>query len=133
MKTFTFRRAAGAFLVLLVLGVGCASKGRPRIHGKVTLNGQPLADRMLTLFGGEGVDVFSQSVPILTDGSFSGEVPAPGTYKVVIQESLAAQEGNKPSTPDSAPVPPKYRDPATSDLTWTIEPGNNHRDFNLTP
>ena len=55
-----------------------------------------------------------------------------GEYRVLIQggEDFGAEQVGPP--PESK-IPPRYRTPDGSDLTVTIEPGNNTRDFDLEP
>ncbi len=121
-------------LALLLLAGGCSVKGvtRPQVEGQVTCNGQPVADRTLTLWGqGPDGDFFAQKLHLRADGSFKGEVPAPGNYRVVIEESLAAQEGAQKIDPNRVKVPEKYEGRDTTDLVWTIGPGQNTRDFDL--
>jgi hypothetical protein len=124
--------AASGFLLLLVLGAGCSETvSRPRVEGTVTFKGDPVAGQTLALYseGGKG-EFFSHKISLRADGTFSGEVPAPGTYKVAIEESMAVQEGAKPAKGRPA-IPQKYRNPATSDLVWNIQAGDNKQDFVL--
>jgi hypothetical protein len=132
MTTGQLHGVAGA-CALLVLLAGCSQEGsRPRVEGKVTFQGKPLGGRTLTLVSeGAPGEFFTQRIPILADGSFSGEVPAPGNYKVVIEESLAVQEGHASAGGTSKTIPPKYRAPATTDLVWTIQSGKNYQEFKL--
>jgi hypothetical protein len=114
-----------AIMLLLLLSMGCSGGGRPQIHGTVTYNNKAVGGRTLALSQGEGVDAFTHRIPIKADGTFSGEVPQTGTYQVVIEESLAAQEGRK--APGGEPIPAKYRARNTSDLNWTIGQGVNEK------
>jgi len=132
--THPSRRWAGLALAL-ALAAGCNSgnSARPQVQGHVTYHGAPVANRMLVLvFDAPGADSFSQMLPLAPDGSFSGEVPQPGTYKVVIAESLAVMEGRtKKPADDKGKLPDKYKDAATSDLSWTVDRGSNQQDFEL--
>jgi hypothetical protein len=118
----------GLGLILLTLA-GCSEKPRPRIQGKVTYKGTPLAGRSLALHA-EG-DSAVQKFPIQADGGFSGLVTAPGTYRVAIEEPLTTSEGGQPADGKRVKLPSKYAEPQTSGLEWTIEPGDNPRDFAL--
>jgi hypothetical protein len=133
MNTFTIKRALCGPLVALLLSAGCSKDvSRPRVQGTVTFQGNPVGSKTLALFSeGAPGEFFAQKIPIGPDGTFSGEVPAPGTYKVVIEESLAVQEGARRPAGDQVKVPDKYRSVATTDLTWTIEKGDNSRDLVL--
>ncbi len=127
------QRILSGLSVLLVLMVGCASQGRPRVEGTVTLNGKPLGHRTLVLFADrEDGEFFAQPFPLSPDGAFAGEVPEPGKYRIVIEESRAVQEGTRELAADLPPIPPRYRDRTTSDQSWTIHPGNNSRKLDLT-
>jgi hypothetical protein len=132
MKTWT--RAIIASLLLLPAAIGCGgSKTPPTIKGKVTCKGTPLAGQSLVLFSETGPgEVFAQRFVIQEDGSFSGQVTAPGEYKVAIEEALAVQEGNRQPDKNQPTVPSKYRTRQDSGLVWKIEPGENERNFDLT-
>jgi hypothetical protein len=131
MTTHPTRRAAGAGLLVLLLAAGCAQEAaRPKVSGKVTYNGQPLADKTLILWL-DGSDGVSQSLPLGPDGSFSGEVPQPGKYKVVIAESMAVMEGNAKARKDGPKVAAKYKAAATTDATVTIDRGENQKAIDL--
>jgi hypothetical protein len=118
-------------LLGLLLIAGCSQpEARPRVHGKATFQGEPLAGQSLVLYSEGGPGEFStQTFPIQADGGFSGEVPAPGKYRVAITESLAAHEGVQPRS--KLPLPARYRTPADSGLEWDIHAGDNPRDFDL--
>jgi len=49
---------------------------------------------------------------------------------VVIEESLAAQEGRQVGG-KSAKIPPKYRQISTTDLSWKLQSGENKREIQL--
>jgi hypothetical protein len=117
-------------LLLMVAGCG-APTTRPQVQGKVTFQGAPVAGATLALYSeGGGGAFFSQKIPLRADGTFAGDVPAAGTYKVVIEESLAVQEGAKRAGPRVA-LPAKYREAGTSDLVWAVHEGSNSKDFDL--
>jgi hypothetical protein len=133
MSLHTLRGRVCGSLFLLFLAQGCSSPpSRPHVRGKITFQGKPVAGRTLALYSeGKPGEFFSQKMPLGPDGSFSGEMPAPGKYKIVIEESLAVQEGRKPANDNRPKIPRKYRAPATSDLFWTIHDGDNDLDFDL--
>jgi hypothetical protein len=126
------RPALGMLVSLLLLCGGCTQQSpRPRVAGKVTFQGKAVAGQTLALYSeGSGSQFFSHKIPLSPEGTFESEVAAPGTYKVAIEESLAAQEGAKPSRKTMS-LPAKYHDPANSGLSWTIQAGDNYREFAL--
>jgi hypothetical protein len=124
-------RVAAGLLVLLLLTAGCGGGGaRPRVRGKVIYHGNAVGGQTLALFSeGWPKEGSSQKIPINPDGTFSGEVSQPGTYKVVIEPSLAAQEGGAKASGPA--IPAKYRFPATSTLDWVVTEGTNDRELDL--
>ena len=126
-------RFGGGIFVLLLFGSGCNSEaGRPKVQGRIALNGRPLGDKTLC-FRSEGAEgnFFTYRVRIQPDGAFSGEVPVAGNYKLAIEESLAVQEGKQPGK-DDVVIPAQYKEASTSNLTWDVRKGENKRDFDLT-
>jgi len=124
---------AGAGPILFLIIVGCAApETKPTVRGKVTFQGQPVTDQMVTLYweAPEKHDsFFSRPMLLTSDGSFAGELPAAGTYKVIIQPSMAVLEGRV--KPGDVTIPEKYRNVTETDLVWVIEKGENKRDFEL--
>jgi hypothetical protein len=118
--------------LLLLLAVGCGQGAtRPHIQGKITYKNEPLAGQTLTLVSQGGAkEFFTQKFVLQADGGFAGTVAGPGEYKVVIEPSLAAQEGAKTGV-KQVTIPPKYRDVSSTPLTWSIQEGENNRDFPL--
>jgi hypothetical protein len=127
------KRCTIPVLMLFLIAAGCGQDvSRPRVQGKVTFQGKPVGGRTLTLWSeGAAGEFFTQRLALRADGSFSGEVPVAGNYKVVIEESMAVQEGSKPVDPDRITIPEKYKTAATSDLVWHIRNGANDRDLEL--
>jgi len=133
MNTRTFRLAGPLFLAIYcILAPGCGSSDdRPRISGKVTYKGAPVAKMNLAMaLDAAAGESFSQSFPLDEAGKFSGELPQAGSYKVIIQESYAAMEGNAARSKKGS-VPPKYRWAKSTDITWTVKSGDNSRDIEL--
>jgi hypothetical protein len=126
-------RFVGSALLLTLLIAGCSHvAARPRIRGQVTFHGKPVGGRTLTLVSeGAPGEFFTQKISLRADGTFEGEVPSPGTYKVVIEEALAVQEGRKTAPANRLTIPAKYRAAATSDRVWPIQAGDNYRDIDL--
>ncbi|MBN9121359.1 MAG: hypothetical protein J0I06_19775 [Planctomycetes bacterium] len=124
MPTHTVLRAAAGLLFLLTVGCGGTDDARPKVSGKATYNGQPLANKTLMLTLEDGA---SQSLHVGPDGTFTGEVPKPGTYKVVIAESMAVMEGVEKARKDGPKIAAKYRSAATSDVTVNVDRGSNEK------
>jgi hypothetical protein len=116
-----------------MLAAGCGKEdSRPRVQGRVTFQGEAVGGQTLTLVSeGAAGEFFTQKIPLRADGTFSGEVPVPGNYKVVIEESLTVQEGRPPAGGNRRQIPAKYRAAATSGLVWTLQKGENNREFEL--
>jgi hypothetical protein len=122
MRTFFLMSA-----VVALAGCG-SSTTRPEVQGTLTYRGKPVADKTLNLvFDAPGAESFSTILPVGADGSFAGQVPKPGAYKVVVTDSLAAMERFDKEKRDGGrdAVPTKYRAADTSDVTVTINPGRN--------
>ncbi|OWK38035.1 hypothetical protein [Fimbriiglobus ruber] len=118
--------------VILGFAVGCAGEvSRPAVEGKVTYKGAPVADKTISLVKGAPPDIVSKTFSLGPDGTFTGEVPEPGDYKVVIGESLAVMEGGKSKAATGGKVPAKYAQAATSDVTWAVKTGSNKREIEL--
>ncbi len=134
MKIIHYKCITAGVVCLLLLAAGCGSTpSRTTLAGKVTYKDKPVGDQTLVLHsqGNQG-EFFTHKIPIAADGTFSGEGPTPGVYKVVIEESLAVQEGVKTRGANAAVVPRKYRRVETTDLTWNIHAGENKEEFKLT-
>ena len=116
-------------LVLLLLVAGCSSDARPTVKGSVTYQGAPVGNCMLTLrYQGEGADFFDHNINVKPDGTFAADAPMPANYTVIVKDPMAVLERGEKS---QLTIPHKYRALATTDLTWKIERGQNHRDFEL--
>lgn len=150
---FYIGRAAKVVALLAVLSlVGCGGKeegsGRP-VTGKVTYNGQAVADATVT-FVGLANSAFGRTD---AEGKFQlhtalGEKVPVGDYQVTVTKIDAPPPPAAPSNPDqyvppdpNAPPPPapkdllpaKYKDPAASTLTAGVkDSGENRFEFTLT-
>ena len=124
---------ATAVLVL----TGCGEQDRGLLSGTVKVNGEPAGPGTITL---EPVDSTRAGATAFfgEDGRYDvmsagREKGAPvGEYRVLIHsgEEFGAESVGPP--PESK-IPSRYGTPGGSDLTVTIEPGNNTRDFDLAP
>ncbi len=133
------QRLYRALLVSLIAATGCSDSGmESEVSGKVTLDGQPV---------GPGAVVFApvdgQSNPadgaIQMNGSYflktSREVGLkPGDYKVSVSvfDQPEVQPGERSTTPAKLVTPQKYADTETSGLQYTVEPGENTINIEMT-
>lgn len=122
---------------IAILPAGCSDKNIGHIHGKVTLNGQPLTQGSV-LFEDMAANI-SIFVSLSPEGTYKirthdqGGLPA-GTYHVAIipdqsggsgiPTPMMTQPGRRASGSNS-PIPMKYQNAATSGLTATVRAGDN--------
>lgn len=116
-----------------IFAPGCGSDYPARVSGKVTLDGEPVAEALVT-FHPLGSGAVAQG---RTDASGRYELAtgqsrglAPGKYCV----SVAAYEmppGDGPASQVKMVTPSRYGNPATSNLRRAISAGNNACDFEL--
>lgn len=139
----TLRRVASFALVVAAaaLSASCTGGGTGTVKGKITVNGQPLPRGLITFESEVGNrDAFAAAI---VDGEYeTGPIPA-GPCKVTVIHSDFAQpsapEGNDlipTRTAKDQPgltVPDKYHQADTSGLTFTVKPGENTYDQDLTP
>jgi hypothetical protein len=149
------RHVIGVGLGLFVLfSCGCGSSdGLNRgsdLSGRVTLDGKPLGGGRVELWSLDGLN--SVSCQLRNDGTYTVAEPPLGPCKVVVMTShlkgvpaaprrlneRAGQPGSAGMTsPDGlglayTPIPRRYEDLATTDLTLTVERGNHTQDITLT-
>ena len=117
----------------MMASIGCGAGIRPAVSGSVTYKGEPVPHQTLTLhWAGEDAEkVFMRRVFLDAEGKFAGDAPETGLYKVAIELPMSAQEGKTDAPGGKLKIPAKYRDRKTTDLTWTITSGSNHKDFVL--
>lgn len=122
------------FVALLTCVVaGCSpTASRPEIRGSVTYNGAPAAHQTLTMHSADPERKFSCRAFLDADGKFSDKAAETGEYTIVIDPPMAASEGRSDAPGARLNLPAKYRNLATTPLTWTIKSGVNRRDFVLT-
>ena len=125
-----FTLAVGA-LVCFVATAGCSPQRRQRpgtaiVTGTVKYQGQPVTGGTLTFVSTKDpLDV--ATCKIRSTGTFAVADAPIGEAKVTIDT-----ESTKPELGDRyIKLPAKYLQAATTDLTRTIEPGENKIDFDL--
>jgi hypothetical protein len=133
MATLHPAHRIAAIFVLVLLAAGCDRVvSRPQVKGKVTHNGRAVGDQTLALFWeGKQEQFFTHRLFLKADGTFVGEVPMAGKFKVAIEPSLAAQEGKQVGAAGEVAIPKKYRQRETTDLFWEIREGENQKEFEL--
>jgi hypothetical protein len=133
-------RVRAAILVAVVLVAGCG--GGAKVSGTVTLDGQVLKAGTVTFHptgsGPTGIGTISPDgryeIAVGTDKSLP-----PGDYVVTVEatEAAIASAEQPVGTPPRPPAPPKrftpakYADRGTSDLKFTVKPGENKIDLAL--
>lgn len=139
-----------AVVFSLVVLAGCGSGGGKKnlsLNGKVTYKGKPVTGGFMRLTPADG-KTQPINCPINTDGTYMAVPPVLGEMKVSIEtESMKGQTGVRYpnmkedkglATADTSkiakyvPIPRKYANPQTSNLTVTIQEGKNVKDFDLT-
>jgi hypothetical protein len=155
-------RACGAllFLGLVALSVGCGSgtKARAVVKGKVSVGEKHLTAGNVFFHGANNV---TANATIDKDGNYElgdapiGDVKISVTVPKVNPAHLAKMNAMRKGTSDIksvdptgsgkaisimgnmpemiVPIPDKYRDPETSGLTYTVQSGEQTKDFVLTP
>lgn len=130
-----YRSVAGSLLVLVAMSVGC-SEYDATVSGVVQLDGTPL-DHGKVMYVGEGTGVMAIG-KIDSSGDYevqvatSGGLPS-GEYqvKVICQAPAAPSVGGAPPAPGKSLIPRKYARGLTSGLQFTVEPGSNTIDLEL--
>jgi hypothetical protein len=135
-----------ALLGLVLAAVGCG-EGSASVSGKVTLNGQPLTGGAITFHAAGGRAEGSWIDP---EGNYAIARAPVGQVKVTV---VATQTREPPKTPrkrevpqhpesqggGGAPagkpsaIPPKYKDPEKSPLTYTLSRGSQVINIDLQP
>jgi hypothetical protein len=107
-------------------------KGKPPVPegamltGTVTFNGKALGSGFVTLVSKDGK---KSSASIKTDGTYAFRkiTPPPGTYRIVIEDSVTLAKGQPPPVA----LPQRYRSAETSGLTVMLNRGENEFDIEL--
>lgn len=154
-----FRRRPRIYLLLVCCAVVCfpgcgTNKARGVVKGKATFNKQPLTAGTISFVAADGR---SGSGVIKSDGTYGvndaplGDVtitvttpaaspmlhnedtkPPPGVQGMPKEFLPPGYEPPKQAGP-SIPVPEKYQKVASSPLKFTVQPGSQEHDIDLTP
>ena len=137
---------------------GCGEAGPPplaKVHGKVTYQGKPLTAGSVLFVPVAPKEEGSRDYPaggqIGQDGSYElttvnpGDGAAVGDHKVVVISMTGGAESPTGFYDGSAPqakptksatlksaIPAKYAAPETTPLSFTVKPGDNAHDIDLT-
>jgi len=125
----------GSTLTLTLPGCG-PSVSVGQVGGKVTCDGQPVAEGVVTFHNPDTGD--AAQAELKPDGTFQvsnaeGGLP-PGDYRVTIMPptvqlpDTAETEGGL-GFKEVTNIPEKYRSAKTSELTATVQTGSNNLDF----
>jgi hypothetical protein len=122
-----------ALTVGLLTGCGDRSGGADlmgKVSGKVTVNGKPLKSGRINFISEQvGVGAGGDLTP---EGTYTLDGPVPeGVYKCFITFNIAPSQLGTPAADVVKTVPEKYQSQGTSDLSVTVESGENERDFDL--
>jgi hypothetical protein len=131
--------AAAGLLVLAVSGCGSRPERLPAVRGRVFYNRLPLPGGTIVFSpdpdrGGSGPLARATIEP---DGSYvltTEDRPgaAPGWYRVTVVALQPAPAGQPLPGPPRSLLPPRYRDPDLSGLSFQVQDGQeNTCDFNL--
>jgi hypothetical protein len=137
---------------LVLAAAGCGSKGT--ITGTVTYKGTPIPSGTILFTPDSGAPPVNAPIK---DGKYTAERVPVGAVKVTITSMYVERPSspmmvmNKKGPPEDAPIPPearqafqqsapgknglkipaKYADVAQSGLTYTVQSGQQTKDFNL--
>lgn len=122
--------AAGA-----LTAAGCGNR-KPVVTGSVTLDGQPVERGAIQFFPASGDGQTAGTV--IENGRYQTET-SPGPMKVVINApKVVGKRRAYDDQPDGPMIdvvreslPARYSDMSKTELTYTVEPGNNEANFEL--
>ena len=132
-------RAALAILTALLCTAGCGDKNRGTVRGRVTLDGEPVAQGSIIFIPGQQGQGKPTGGPI-TDGMYhlAGDAaPAVGLNRVEIRANRKSGRmipkpfsppGEMMEVPEEA-VAAKYNDEST--LEFEVKPGNNEANWEV--
>lgn len=134
------RKLLGFLVCLLVVSpafLGCSGKGgMGTVSGNVTLDGQPLADGLISFIPADGNSPTAGGT--IKNGAYTVQASR-GAQKVVINATKVtgsrkayADDPNSPVITTTAEIlPKKYSDALTTELTVEVKAGSNKADFQL--
>jgi hypothetical protein len=140
MRSRTFQPTLGAAALVFIAAslTGCGSRYDASVKGAITLDGKPLPRGTVKFVPqGSGPAAYGS---IDSDGSYSimtgREKGLPiGDYIVTVVANEPSTQGSNPSLPPAPgkPITPQwFRDQAVSPLKYSVKPGKNEIDLDLT-
>jgi hypothetical protein len=119
-------------LLLAIASLGCGSSGhnakdRVFVKGKVTLANRPLPSGILVFTGAHDWTVQAR---IRRNGSYSISDAPVGEVKVGVQ-GIPRPPGKAGQSVKFMDVPPRYKDPETSGLTFMVTAGGGEQEINI--
>lgn len=137
MLSLVQQRNLAVVLFVLVLLSGCGGVATYPVTGFVTINGEgPLTVGEIVFTSDEG----TSKGTIQKDGSFKLKTtidkelegaPA-GKYKVFIIGAATYEDSTRLDSPSKMLIDSKYNDYRTSGLEFTVEPGDNNFEIEVT-
>lgn len=128
----------GLGIFALLASLGCGGGKESQVSGHVKLDGNPVGPGTIVFVPAEGASNPADGA-IQVDGSYSLKTSRtdglnPGKYKVTVTvlDQPEVQPGERSMIAAKLITPEKYRDPATSGLEFSVEPGSNKIDVELT-
>ncbi|MDY3552496.1 hypothetical protein R5W24_001579 [Gemmata sp. JC717] len=136
MRVLRFAGAVTAFAAAVAL-VGCSDgPDLADVSGTVSYDGKPLDDGAITFVPADGKGGTAGGV--IKDGKYTAARVPTGHTKVVISGSKVVGKKKVYPTPNSPEMPvtaellpPKYSDPAKTELTHEVKSGTNEKNWEL--
>jgi hypothetical protein len=118
-------------LVVLVLAMGCGDSKHGTVSGTVTLDGQPLANAVVSFQpSSTELNPGPGSVGRTNDrGEYTLEVVGGGHGAVVGSHKVSIRAGGDGAKAPSVAVPARYN--SKSELKFEVKPGQNTANFEL--
>lgn len=140
MGLVNYRRVscAAGLIAAIVSITGCGGKYDASVKGAITFDGKPLPRGTIKFLPAQSGPAAYGMVE--SDGSYSimtgrdNGLP-PGDYTVTVVANEPSVPGSNPSLPPAPgkPItPPWYRDQAKSPLKYSVKPGRNEFNMDLT-
>ena len=141
------RAAAPGLLAIVLVALGCGPS-TATVTGTVTFRGRPLPAGTVVFHGPDG----RTGHALIADGRYTVEAAPLGPVRISVRAhagrpaGMPGLNGKVPPAPKEAaagiegppdgkhvPIPPRYQDPETSDLTYTVRAGDQTHDVDLRP